>query len=399
MTLSQTAIPLMDCDLLVIGAGSGGIRAARLAAAHGMRTLVAECGPLGGTCVNLGCIPKKLLHYGAEFAEDFERAAAYGWQLPAGRRHEWAVLRDHKDRELERLRGVYRELLDTAGVRLASGRARLLGPHAVGIGRERVTAGRILVATGSRPWVPELPGREHVAVSDDVFSLPALPERAVVVGGGYIAIEFACILQGLGVDTALVYRGPLPLRGFDCELRTFLLESMHAHGIALHLNTRVRAVEPAGTGGLSVRLAHGTDTETLTAELVLYATGRVPNTRGLGLEAVGVRLGTNGAIEVNESFQSSVPSIYAIGDVVGRAPLTPVALAEAGLLVRILTGGANPRDWTTRPFPRPYSATRRWPWRDWTRNGRGNATASSPCAAAGSPRCNTRWADRRNRRC
>lgn len=330
----------MRYDLLVIGAGSGGVRAARLAAGHGMRVLVAESGLLGGTCVNLGCIPKKLLHYAAEFTEDFERAAAFGWQLPTGGRLDWATLRANKDKELDRLRGVYRRVLIDAGVQLIEGRARVIGPHEVAVGKSRHTAERILVATGSRPWVPDVPGREHVVVSDDIFSLATLPRRVVVVGGGYIAVEFACILNGFGAHTNLVYRGALPLRGFDRELREFLLEQMRTHGVGLYLNAQVAAIERVDDGQLAVQLQDGG--EPLAADLVLYATGRVPNTHDLGLEEIGVRMDNNGRILIDAGFRSSVNSIYALGDAVGRAPLTPVALAEAGLLVRILAGETNP---------------------------------------------------------
>ena len=348
---------MSECDLLVIGAGSGGVRAARLAAAHGWRVVVAECSEPGGTCVNLGCIPKKLLHYGAEYAEEWERAAAYGWQLPAAPRLHWATLRDNKDREIRRLNGVYRELLDKAGAQLVQGQARIQGPHTVRIGTTTRTARHILVATGSEPWVPEVQGSEHVVVSDALFSLPELPARAIIVGGGYIAIEFACILKGLGVDTTLVYRGPLPLRDFDTDLREFLLEQLLAQGIHLCLNTEVAAITANGDGSRTVQLGD----RTLSAELVLYALGRRPRTHGLGLEELGVELSADGAVLVNEFFQSSVPSIYAIGDAIGRARLTPVALAEAGLLVRSLIGAkpCSPLDYDSIPtavFSRPHMA-------------------------------------------
>ena len=235
---------------------------------------------------------------------------------------------------------MYRQLLADAGVQLIEGRARVCGPHEVAVGTARHTAERILVATGSRPWVPPIPGREHVVVSDDIFALAALPRRAVVVGGGYIAVELACILHGLGVHTHVVYRGELPLRGFDRELRQFLSEQMRTYGITLHLNTQVTAVELASDGQRTLRLQG--DGATLQADLVLYATGRVPNTQELGLQEVGVQMEDNGRIRVDAGFKSSVDSIYAIGDVIGRAPLTPVALAEAGLLVRILAGESDP---------------------------------------------------------
>ncbi len=327
-----------DYDLYVIGAGSGGVRASRVAAQLGARVAVAESTHLGGTCVNVGCVPKKLFVYGSHFAEDFADAAAYGWRTaPAS--FDWPTLRDNKTAEIKRLNGVYRKLLTDAGVDVHEGRARLGDPHRIEINGRSFTAQRILVATGSRPWMPEFPGAEHVVCSDDAFYLPHFPHRALVVGGGYIAVEFAGIFAGLGAQARLAYRGPLFLRGFDDGVRAFVAEQLVGKGVALHFETEVAKVELDG----DERRVTLSDGSSLAADLVMFATGRRPNVEGLGLAECGVALGANGAVLVDEEYRSSVPHILAIGDVIDRMQLTPVAIEEAMCVAHGLFGHGGPR--------------------------------------------------------
>ena len=327
-----------DYDLFVIGAGSGGVRAARMAGGFGARVGIAEDRYMGGTCVNVGCIPKKLFVYAAHFAEDFRDAAGYGWQV-SGAAFDWNRLISNKNNEISRLNGIYANLLKRNNVTLYDGRAVLTGPHSVQVNGEDIRAGSILVATGGWPHIPDVPGREHVISSNEAFFLETLPERAVIVGGGYIAVEFAGIFHGLGVDTTLVYRRDLFLRGFDGEMRRFLAEQMHAKGINLLFNTRIDGIERRD----GRYLVSSPDTETMSADLVLYATGRRPNTAGLGLEAAGVELNDKGAIVVDDEYRSSVPSIYAIGDVTDRMNLTPVATAEGTALANNLFNNQSRR--------------------------------------------------------
>ncbi len=327
-----------DYDLYVIGAGSGGVRAARVAAALGARVAVAESTHLGGTCVNLGCVPKKLFAYGSLFAGDFADAAAYGWRAPQPD-FDWPTLRDNKTAEIERLQGIYRKLLREAGVDIHEGRAQLADAHTVEINGGSCTAAHILIATGSRPWLPEFPGRELAIVSDDAFYLPHLPQRAAVVGGGYIAVEFAGIFAGLGVRTELFYRGSLFLRGFDEGVREFVRVELEKKGISLRFNATITAIEQDGDE-TALRLA---DDEQLRTDLVLYATGRRPNVAGLGLEQAGVRLGQNGAVIVDDYYRSTVPHILAIGDVINRVQLTPVAIAEGMCVAHNLFGNGARR--------------------------------------------------------
>jgi glutathione reductase (NADPH) len=324
-----------DFDLVVIGAGSGGTRASRLSAGYGARVAVVEESRLGGTCVNLGCIPKKLFVYAAHYGEDFADAAAYGWDV-GPRRFDFARLRKHKDVELARLNAVYAKLLDDAGVVRIDGRARLVDPHTVAVGERRLTAEHILVATGSWPSLPKTPGIEHALTSNEVFGLDRLPERAVVVGGGYIAVEFAGIFHGMGAATTQLYRGELFLRGFDGDLRGGLAREMRRRGVDLRFGADVVRIEKTAAG---LRLAL-TDGSALEADAVLYATGRTPNTRGLGLEETGVTLGPCGEIAVDAYSRSSVPSVWAIGDVTSRISLTPVALHEGICFARTVFGGA-----------------------------------------------------------
>ncbi len=312
-----------DYDLYVLGAGSGGVRASRMAASYGARVAVAESTYLGGTCVNVGCVPKKLFVYGSHFHEDFEDANAYGWQVEASG-FDWPTLRDNKTAEIQRLNGIYGSLLSNAGVDLHEGRATLVDEHTVSINGHQHTAKYILVATGSWPTVPEFPGNEHVITSNEAFYMPQLPKRAVVVGGGYIAVEFAGIFAGLGVETIQLYRGPLFLRGFDDSVREFVKDEIVKKGVDLRFNINVERIELDG----DIRVVHLTDGSTLNADVVLYATGRHPNTADLGLENAGVQLGERQQILVDEYYQTNVPNIYAIGDVTDRIQLTPVAIEE-----------------------------------------------------------------------
>jgi len=324
-----------DYDLFAIGAGSGGVRASRVSASLGARVAVAEQSELGGTCVNLGCIPKKLFVYACHFRDDFEDAASFGWSL-GSRRFDWPTLIANKDREIARLNGVYRQLLADAGVALIEGRARVCDAHSVEVGGRTITAANILIATGSRPSLPEIPGIELAITSDQAFHLRELPRRALVVGGGYIAVEFAGIFHTLGVETTQLYRGPLFLRGFDDDARRFLAAEMRERGLDLRFEANVASVEKAA-GGLRATLEDGS---LLESDAILYATGRVPRTRGIGLEEAGVALDAKGAVRVDAYSRSSVPSIWAIGDATDRINLTPVAIAEGICVAQTLFGGA-----------------------------------------------------------
>ncbi|WP_372831417.1 glutathione-disulfide reductase [Pontibacterium sp.] len=326
-----------DFDLFVIGAGSGGVRAGRMAAAMGVRVAVAEDRHLGGTCVNVGCVPKKLFVYASHYAEDFENARGFGWTSGEAQ-FDWPTLRDNKTKEIERLNGIYNNLLVNSGCELIHGRATLVDAHTVAVGDKTYTAERILVAVGGWPNVPEFPGSEHVISSNEVFYLDEFPKRAIVVGGGYIAVEFAGIFAGLGAKTDLIYRGEMFLRGFDNEVREFTAEEVAKKDINLRFNTNITAIEKQADGSL---LATLTDGSTVEADAIMYATGRNPKVTGLGLEALGIEQGKNGAIVVNDQFQTNVPSVYAIGDVIDRVQLTPVALAEGMALVRNLYGGQD----------------------------------------------------------
>ncbi|CAM3725098.1 glutathione-disulfide reductase [Bordetella tumulicola] len=321
-----------DFDLYVIGAGSGGVRAARFAAGFGARVAVAESRYLGGTCVNVGCVPKKLLVYGAHFHEDFEQASGFGWTVGAPG-FDWPTLIGNKNREIERLNGIYRNLLVNSGVTLHEGHARLVDPHTVEINGERHTAEHILVATGGWPQIPDLPGKEHAITSNEAFFLKALPRRIVVVGGGYIAVEFASIFNGLGAQTTQLYRRELFLRGFDGSVREHLRDELIKKGVDLRFNADIARIDKRDDGTLVATLKNGDLIET---DCVFYATGRRPMLDNLGLENTAVTLDDNGFIAVNDEYQTSEPSILAIGDVIGRVPLTPVALAEGMAVARRL---------------------------------------------------------------
>ena len=346
-----------DYDLFVIGAGSGGVRAARMAAAKGKKVAVAEERYLGGTCVNVGCVPKKLFVYASQFPELFHASAGFGWSLPQSPTLEWATLRDNKTAEIERLNRIYHDLIDNSGADLIDGRASIDGPHRVMVNNHTYTAHTILIATGGWPYIPEIPGSEHAISSNEMFYLDTLPKTAVVVGGGYIAVEFAGILNGLGVETHLVYRGPVLLKAFDREMGEKIQEGMTAKGVNIHLNSDIEAISKTDEG-LSVLFNNQSRLDT---GLVLYATGRKANTAGLGLETTNVGMQDNGAIQVDNNFATADDSIYALGDVIDRVQLTPVAIQEAMVLVDHLYGDGQVTidysDIPTAVFCQPEFAT------------------------------------------
>ena len=325
-----------DYDLFTIGAGSGGVRASRMSASHGARVAVAEELYLGGTCVNVGCIPKKLFAYAAHYAEDFEDSAGFGWTV-GERQFDWPTLMANKNKEIARLNGIYRNILDNNNVKIFEARARLVDAHTIGVGGETVTAERILVATGGWPVVPAFPGSEHAITSNEFFVLPDMPHRVVIVGGGYIAVELASILHGFGAQVTQLYRGELFLRGFDVDVRTTLADEMRKKKLDLRFEAGVESIDKEGDV-LTVNLRGGGAVET---DAVLYATGRAPNSSGIGLEELGVEMRGNGAIVIDDYFQTSVDSIYALGDVTDRVQLTPVAIAEAMALAANLFKGEN----------------------------------------------------------
>lgn len=323
-------------DLFVIGAGSGGVRTARMAAQHGARVAIAEDAPLGGTCVNLGCIPKKLYSYAAHYPEAYEESAGFGWSAPHDRAPvlDWQALKKNRAVEISRLNTVYAKLLDDAGALTLRGRARVVGPGEVEVSGERHTASNIVVATGGHPVVPVFPGSDLAITSNEIFDLPTFPKHLLVVGGGYIACEFASIFHGLGAQVTQLYRGAQILRGFDAEIARFVAVEMRKKGVDLRTTCHVERIDREGERfRVSMR-----DGSVQIADQVLYATGRNPNTRGLGLADIGVELAPNGAVKVDDHFATNVPGIHALGDVIDRINLTPVALAEAMALVDRLYG-------------------------------------------------------------
>lgn len=321
-------------DLLVIGAGSGGVRAARFAAQYGAKVAIAEDLYLGGTCVNVGCVPKKLMVYASHFHELFRDSAGYGWN-PGTPGFDWSTLIANKDREIARLNEIYGRLLEQAGATILYGHARLLDRHTARIGERTVTAANILVATGCWPWIPEFPGSEYAITSNELFHLERLPRRLVVVGGGYIAVEFAGIFNALGVETEILYRGDLFLRGFDAEVRAHLADEMRKKGVTLSFNAKVERIAKEGEE-LRVVLEGG---DSLCCDTVLYATGRRPRIDDLGLEAAGVELDDAGYIRTDPHYRTNVSNIYAIGDVIGGPELTPLALAQGMAVAKTLFRG------------------------------------------------------------
>jgi len=322
-----------DFDLFVIGAGSGGVRAARMSSTFGAKVAVAEERYLGGTCVNVGCVPKKLFVYASQFSSDFKSSAGYGWSEQEAN-FSWNHLITQKNQEIKRLNTVYEKLLKDTGVTLFDGRATIVDKHTIKVADQLFTAKHILVATGGWPSVPDFPGNDLVITSNQAFYLDTLPDSIVIVGGGYIAVEFAGIFNGLGVATTLVYRGDLFLRGFDENIRQHLAQQLQLKGITLQFGTSIVSIEKTSTG-LTAQLDSG---ETLSAEQFMYATGRTPKSADLGLEKLGVELDEQGAVVVNPQYQTSIDSIYAIGDVTNRINLTPVALAEGMALANVLYG-------------------------------------------------------------
>ncbi len=325
-----------DFDLFVIGAGSGGVRAARVASGYGAKVAIAEESRVGGTCVIRGCVPKKLLVYGAHFAEDFEDAFAYGWTLPGEPTFSWKTLIANKDAEIDRLNGIYHKLLAGSNVELFEHRATFKDAHTVIVGDREVTAERILIAVGGHATKPDIPGAEHAITSNEAFYLEDLPKRVVVVGGGYIAVEFAGIFAGLGSQVTQLYRSEQILRGFDNDIRNHLAEEIVKKGIDLRVNTNVTAIEKISDGSLSLTL---TDGSTMEVDQVMFATGRAPNTVGLGLENAGVEIDDRGAVKINQGLQTSAENIYAVGDVTDRVQLTPVAIKEGMSFADSIYGG------------------------------------------------------------
>jgi glutathione reductase (NADPH) len=327
-----------DYDLFTLGAGSGGVRASRVAAGHGARVAVAEDYRVGGTCVIRGCVPKKLFTYAAHFSQDFEDAAGYGWRV-AGAEFSWPALMAAKDREIARLEGIYRNLLAQSKVETIDGRATIVDAHTVEVAGRRVTARHILVATGGAPVRPPIPGAELCITSNEAFELRELPRRVLVIGGGYIAVEFAGILRGLGATVTLAYRGEQVLRGFDDDVRAHLSIELVKHGIDLRLHATPESVERLPDGALRVMLRTAAGVEPHDVDAVMLATGRAPATRGLGLEQAGVALDDDGGVIVDAFGTTNVPSIHAVGDVTNRIALTPVAIREGAALATTLFGG------------------------------------------------------------
>ncbi|CAI5973221.1 unnamed protein product [Closterium sp. NIES-64] len=340
-----------EWDLVTIGVGSGGTRASRIAASFGAKVAAIELpfnpissetqGGVGGTCVLRGCVPKKILVYGSAFSSEFEDAAGFGWSIPGTPTFDWKHLIANKTREIERLNGVYKRILSNAGVTLVEGRGKLLGPHEVEVTDPssgivtRMTAKHILIAVGGRPHLIDIPGKEYAITSDEALSLAEFPKRVVIVGAGYIAVEFAGIFHGMGADVHLVYRQPTPLRGFDEEMRGVVAQNLATRGMNLHPSTNPTKIEKTASGTYVLHTDKG---EALEADVVMFATGRAPSTHNLGLENAGVETDSIGAIKVSAWSQTNVPSVWAVGDVTNRINLTPVALMEGHCFARTVFG-------------------------------------------------------------
>ena len=346
-----------DYDLFVIGAGSGGVRTARVAASKGKRVAIAEASDLGGTCVNVGCVPKKLFVYASQFPELFEASKGYGWNSVDSANFDWNTLRDNKTAEISRLNGIYQKLLNDSGATIIQGRAKIQGPQRVSINGVEYTAETILIATGGWPYIPDITGKELAITSNEIFSLDKLPKTATIVGGGYIAVEFAGILNGLGVETQLIYRGNQLLKTFDSDCSQKVTEGMVNKGVEVRLESNVSSISKQNQR-LAVSLDNG---EIITTDMVLYATGRKANIEGLGLENTAVRLTKSKAIKVDRNYCTDEPSIYAIGDVVGGIQLTPVAIKEAMALISHLYSKTSTKlDYNNIPtavFSQPELAT------------------------------------------
>ena len=346
-----------DYDLIVIGAGSGGVRAGRIAAGYGARVAVIEEDRPGGTCVIRGCVPKKLFVYGASVGADLEDAAGFGWSIEKAT-HDWPALVSAKNKELDRLEGIYRKLLASAGAELIAGRGKITGPHQVSVNGREISGETVLVATGGWPHIPDIPGlRKYAITSTQALDLNSMPDNIIVYGSGYIAVEFSSIFSGFGSKVHLVYRGDLPLRGFDDDVRQHLAEALASRGIHIHHSTTVTAVRP-DEKQLAVELSDG---QIILSDQILAATGRVPNTQGLGLEKAGVEMTDRGAISVDENSQTNIASIFAIGDVTDRINLTPVAIAEGHAFADTLFGQkqrrANHKNVASAVFSQPPVAS------------------------------------------
>ncbi len=329
-------MPHYEYDLFIIGGGSGGIRAARISSNLGARVALAEESNLGGTCVNVGCVPKKLLFYASHFAEDFNNSNYYGWSFD-NKKFNWNKLIKNKNIEIERLNNIYKKMLLDASVDIFSGHASLVDSNTIKIGDKLITSKNILISTGGYPFIPKITGNDHVFTSNEAFFLKSLPKKIIIVGGGYIAVEFASIFNELNVETHLIYRGSLFLRGFDKDLREQLKNEMIKKGINLKFNTEIEKISKKNNN-LTIKLTSG---ESLNASHVMYATGRMPNSTNMNLDQVGVKLDKNNAIKVNKFYQTNLSSIYAIGDVCNRHNLTPVALAEGSILANNLFNKKN----------------------------------------------------------
>jgi len=327
-----------DYDFFVLGAGSGGVRASRIAGRTGARVAICEESRVGGTCVLRGCIPKKFLVYASHYSHDVEDSHNFGWDF-RGKSFDWSVLQKNKNAELDRLNGIYKSLLSGAGVKLIEGRGTIVDAHTVQVGEARYTAKYILIATGSWPFLPSIPGIEHAITSNEALELTQLPKRILIVGGGYIACEFAGIFNGLGVEVTQMYRGKLVLRGFDEDLRKCVQEEMQKDGIKFILEENITKITKTESGSFECTMLSG---ETIDTDLVMFATGRLPNTKNLGLENAGVKINEKSAVAVDEWSRSNVESIYAVGDATDRINLTPVALAEGHAVADTLFGN-NPR--------------------------------------------------------
>jgi glutathione reductase (NADPH) len=317
-----------DVDLLVIGAGSGGVRAARMAAATGIKVAIAEDKYFGGTCVNVGCVPKKLLSYASHYADEFHEAKGFGWQVDKVS-HDWSLLINNKNIEIKRLNTIYINMLEKAGVTIYNGHASFIDNHTVSIGDKTISAEKILIAVGGLPSVPKCIGGEHIITSDQVFFLPERPQRIVIVGGGYIAVEFASIFNGLGSEVHLLYRGEHLLKHFDQSIAQFAIAEMQKKGVNVHFHTELTSIR-SNNGVYDCTLNTGS---VLQVDKVMYATGRHPATANLGLSNTQVKLNVDATVQVNDQFQTAEPSIFALGDVIGTPELTPVALEQAMVFV------------------------------------------------------------------
>jgi len=355
-----------DYDLIVIGAGSGGVRTARMSSSKGLKVAIIESRELGGTCVNVGCIPKKLFVYASEYGQKFEESKGFGWNIENSK-FEWQTLVENKNEEIKRLNGIYRNLLENSGAKIIKGVGLVTGPHSVEVEKKIYTAKNILVATGGKPYTPDFPGNNFIVSSDEAFFLKSLPKKILIVGGGYIAIEFAGIFNGLGVETHLMYRGPLFLKGFDIDIRKKIKEEYIKHGVKIHFSKEVNSIKqnpPVDSSDKSNKLKYEISTKTgdsIQSDLVMFATGRKPNLDTLGLDKLKIEKNQDGTLIVDEFYRTSVKSIFAIGDVVGKKQLTPVAIAEGNVLTKYLTEGKKPfvnyKNIPTAIFSTPNSAS------------------------------------------